>query len=72
MVRKPGGGGAERLPLIVPVGVILILVGLFTVTGGILDWQWFMSHWKSRLFVKMLGRNGARRFYVAFGLIVNT
>ncbi len=48
--------------------IILILVGLFTIAGGVFDWEWVMGHWKSRLFVKMCGRNGARVLYVVFGL----
>jgi hypothetical protein len=46
-------------------------VGFFTVAGGVFDWEWFMGHWKSRLFVKLFGRNGARVFYIALGLGVS-
>jgi hypothetical protein len=52
------------------VQILLISVGLFTVAGGVFGWEWFLGHWKSRLFVKMFGRNGARAFYIIFGLAV--
>ena len=50
--------------------ILLILVGLFTVAGGVFGWEWFIGHWKSRLFVKMLGYNGTRVFYIIFGIII--
>ena len=53
-----------------PAQIILILIGLFTVAGGVFDWDWFIGHWKARLFVKMFGHNGARIFYIVFGLTI--
>ena len=50
--------------------IVLILVGLFTIAGGTFDWDWFMGHWKARLFLKIFGRNGARVFYIIFGLCI--
>ena len=53
-----------------PAGIILILIGLFTIAGGIFDWEWFLGHWKARLFVKLFGHTGARIFYIVFGLTI--
>ncbi|MBN1501825.1 MAG: immunity 17 family protein [Spirochaetes bacterium] len=53
-------------------GVIFILTGLFSLSAGIFDWDWYMTHRKARLFVKIFTRNGARVFYglLGAGLIV--
>jgi hypothetical protein len=37
--------------------------GVFLIIASILDWNWFFEHYKARLFVKLLGRTGARVFY---------
>ena len=58
------------MPMLVVAQITLILVGIFTVAGGVFDWDWFMGHWKSRLFVKMFGRRGARLFYIVLGLVI--
>jgi hypothetical protein len=52
------------------VQVLLILIGLFTAAGGVFGWDWFLRHWKSRLFVEKFGKVGARVFYVVFGLAI--
>ena len=53
-----------------PLALLLVLAGLFAVAGGVFDWEWFMSHRKARVFVKLLGRNGARVFYCILGSVV--
>jgi len=50
-----------------PLGLILIAGGVFSVLGAALDWDFFMESRKARLFVGMLGRNGARVFYGILG-----
>ena len=52
------------------VGIGSILIGLFTLAGAYFNWDWFMGHWKSRIFVKILGDNGARLFYIVFGVVI--
>jgi len=53
-----------------PMGLLLVLVGLFAIAGGLFDWEWFMTNRKAWVFVKLLGRNGARVFYSVLGLVV--
>ena len=48
--------------------ILFVIGGLFSIISAAMDWNWFMNHRKARLFVKMFGRNGARIFYVLFGL----
>ena len=50
--------------------LVLILIGLFSILGGILNWNWFMNNWRARFFVNILGRNGARIFYIGLGIFL--
>ena len=50
--------------------LLLILIGLFSILGGILNWNWFMNSWRARFFVNVFGRNGARIFYVGLGVFL--
>lgn len=51
-----------------PLGLFLMFAGLFAIAGGLLDWDWFMNNRKARVFVRLLGRGGARIFYCLLGL----
>lgn len=53
-----------------PVGLLLVLIGLFAIAGGVFDWEWFMSNRKAQAFVKLLGRGGARIFYCCLGSVL--
>ncbi|MEP6986192.1 MAG: immunity 17 family protein [Chloroflexota bacterium] len=50
--------------------IVIILIGLFSILGGLLNWDWFMNNWRARFFVNILGRNGARLFYVGLGMFL--
>jgi hypothetical protein len=39
----------------------------FAMVAAATSWEWFMTHRKARLFVKLFGRNGARAFYFILG-----
>ena len=41
--------------------------GVFAICGAAFDWEWFMNHRKARLFVRLLGRGGARVLYGVLG-----
>jgi hypothetical protein len=47
---------------------VLVAVGLFSILGGVMNWEWFMNHRKARFVVWVFGRTGARAFYVILGL----
>jgi len=50
--------------------IILILAGLYSIIGAIGNWDWFMENRKARRWVKLIGRNRARIFYILFGTIL--
>ena len=47
---------------------MLIALGLFTAICAMADWDWFMNNRRARLFVTLLGRDGARLLYAALGV----
>lgn len=48
-------------------GFIVLFGGLFSIFCAWRDYDWFMDNPRARLFVKLLGRGGARVFYIALG-----
>jgi uncharacterized membrane protein YidH (DUF202 family) len=53
-----------------PVGLILIAVGLFSLGGGLFNWNWFMNTRRARALVRSIRPVGARVFYIVLGMIV--
>jgi hypothetical protein len=53
-----------------PAALLLVLAGLFAMAGGVFDWEWFMNNRKAQALVNLLGRGGARLFYVILGLAI--
>ncbi len=48
-------------------GIVCVLVGLFSFFCALKDYDWFMDHRKAKFMAKVLGRNGARYFYMILG-----
>ncbi|OPZ88926.1 MAG: hypothetical protein BWY74_02936 [Firmicutes bacterium ADurb.Bin419] len=48
----------------------LLGAAIFTIMGAIFNWDWFFENRKARLMVSLLGRTGARVFYIIVGLFV--
>ncbi len=48
----------------------LVLVGLFSFAGAVFDWEWFMTHSRAALFVRLFGRTGARLVYALLGILL--
>jgi hypothetical protein len=53
-----------------PAALLLVLAGLFAMAGGVFDWDWFMNNRKAQALVNLLGRGGARVFYIILGLAI--
>ena len=54
------------------IGLLVAAAGLFAIAGAVFNWDFFMNNRKARLFVSLLGRNGARVVYVILGGIIIT
>jgi len=50
--------------------IAVILIGLLSLLGAVLDWNWFIANRKVRIFVRLLGRTGARILYAILGGIL--
>jgi hypothetical protein len=48
-------------------GLTFVALGVFVICGAVFNWDWFMNDSKARFFTSLLGRTGARFFYVLFG-----
>ena len=51
-----------------PLGILFVAIGVFTVLGGVFNWDWYMNYPKARFMTSLMGRGGARVFYIIFGL----
>ena len=51
-------------------GAFIILGGVFCIFCAYKDYDWFMGSSKAWLFVKMFGRDGARKFYIGLGTFI--
>ena len=49
-----------------------IFGGLFCIICAALDCDWFLNSNKAKVFVQLLGRVGARIFYILLGLFLMT
>jgi small neutral amino acid transporter SnatA (MarC family) len=49
---------------------LAILGGLFSFAGALFNWEWFMTNYKAAVFVRLLGRSGARVLYAILGLLL--
>jgi len=47
-----------------------LFCGVLCIIAAVFDWDWFMNHSRSRLFVDLFGREGARLFYGVLGCII--
>lgn len=44
------------------MSLLLFLGDVFSIAGGVFNWDWFMNDHKAYMAVKLFGRNGARIF----------
>lgn len=50
--------------------IFLILAGLFSIAGAVMNWGFFMNSRRARFFVSTFGANGARIFYIGLGIVI--
>lgn len=51
-----------------PAGLLLVVIGLLSFTGGLFNWDWFMNVSKVKSLAKVIGHTGARIFHILLGL----
>lgn len=49
-------------------GSLFMAIGLFSIIGALANWDYLIHHIKTKLLLKLIGRTGARIFYVVLGL----
>ncbi|PYE42674.1 hypothetical protein HUB98_23460 [Paenibacillus barcinonensis] len=52
------------------IALLAIAAGIFSLLGGINNWDWFMKSFRAGLFVKTIGRQGARVVYGVLGIVM--
>lgn len=52
------------------LGLLVCFAGLFSIVCAAKDFDWFMGNYRAHFFVAILGRTGARIFYVALGAFI--
>ena len=52
--------------------LLIIAAGLLTMFSGIMNWDWFINRRRSTFLVALLGRTGARLFFILLGMIVTS
>ena len=46
------------------------MAGAFCICAGVFDWDFFFRNYKAAPLVRLLGRQGARKFYIGLGVIL--
>ena len=59
-------------PRLFLIPLITLLIGLFSIVCAVKDYDWFMNSSRAAFFVRVLGRGGARVFYVLLGALIIT
>lgn len=54
------------------IALLAIAAGIFSLLGGINNWDWFMRSFRAGLFVNTIGRQGARVVYGILGIVLIT
>ncbi|MCP1182741.1 immunity 17 family protein [Paenibacillus sp. 1781tsa1] len=52
------------------IALFAIAAGIFSLLGGINNWDWFMKSFRAGIFVKTIGRQGARVVYGILGVVL--
>lgn len=51
-------------------GLLFIIIGFFPIVCSVLNFNWYFNNRKAQGVVRLLGRNGARVFYIILGVII--
>ncbi|SEL16999.1 immunity 17 family protein [Ruminococcus albus] len=52
------------------IALLIILAGGFSIFCAYKDYDWYMDSRKARFWVRILGRDDARKFYIGIGVFL--
>lgn len=52
------------------VGIITVLIGMFTFVASSLNLEFFFNNKRAEAFIKLFGRKGTRLFYIILGIFL--
>ncbi|MEO2204991.1 immunity 17 family protein [Paenibacillus pabuli] len=52
------------------LALVAIIAGIFSMVGGMKNWDWFMNTFQAGIFVKTIGRQAARVVYSILGVVL--
>lgn len=56
--------------MMIVMGLVFAAIGLFSLMGAVLNWDWYFNNRRARGVVAIFGRNGARIFYGILGVFI--
>lgn len=59
--------GENEKFIMIAMPALLLLAGIFSIVCAWKDYDWFMEHKKAKFMARILGRKGARIFYIVLG-----
>ncbi|MBQ8193977.1 MAG: immunity 17 family protein [Oscillospiraceae bacterium] len=56
--------------MMIVMGLVFAAIGLFSLMGAVMNWDWYFNNRRARGVVAIFGRNGARIFYGILGVFI--
>jgi predicted permease len=50
--------------------ILFLLIGVFSISGVIFDWQWFWNNSRAVKLVNVISKKGAQIFYCVLGVVL--
>ena len=60
----------EESVMMIVMGLVFAAIGLFSLMGAVMNWDWYFNNRRARGVVAIFGRNGARIFYGILGIFI--
>ena len=60
----------EESVMMIVMGLVFAAIGLFSLMGSVMNWDWYFNNRRARGVVAIFGRNGARIFYGILGIFI--
>ena len=60
----------EESVMMIVMGLVFAAIGLFSLMGAVMNWDWYFNNRRARGVVAIFGRKGARIFYGILGVFI--